>query len=54
MSRWLATVLYDVEPLDPLTFAGVTIVLVIAAALSTLGPAWRAARVHPIVALRGS
>jgi putative ABC transport system permease protein len=54
MSRWLATVLYDVEPLDPLTFAGVTIVLAIAAALSTLGPAWRAARVHPIVALRGS
>lgn len=54
MSRWLAAVLYDVEPLDPLTFAGVAIVLAIAAALSTLGPAWRAARVHPIAALRES
>jgi putative ABC transport system permease protein len=54
MSRWLSTVLYGVEPLDPLTFAGVAIVLAIAAVVSTLGPAWRAARVHPTVALRGS
>jgi putative ABC transport system permease protein len=54
MSRWLDTVLYGVEPLDPLTFAGVAAVLAIAAALSTLGPAWRAARLHPIAALRGT
>lgn len=54
MSRWLAAVLYGIEPLDPFTFAAVTVVLAIAAALSTLGPAWRAARLHPIVALRGS
>lgn len=54
MTRWLSTILYGVAPLDPLTFAGVAIVLVVAAALSTLGPAWRAARVHPNAALRGS
>lgn len=54
MSRWLAAVLYGIEPLDPLTFVGVTVVLAIAAALSTLGPAWGAARLHPIVALRGA
>lgn len=54
MSRWLTTVLYGIEPLDPLTFTGVAVVLAIAAALSTLGPAWRAARLQPIVALSGS
>ncbi|HLT90411.1 MAG TPA: FtsX-like permease family protein [Woeseiaceae bacterium] len=54
LSRWLATVLYDVRPLDPLTFAGVVLLLAIAAMLSALGPAWRAARVHPVVALRQS
>lgn len=54
LSRSLATVLYGVAPFDPLTFAGVAIVLAIAAAVSTLVPAWRAARVHPSVALRGS
>jgi putative ABC transport system permease protein len=54
MSRWLSSVLHGVEPLDPLTFAGVAVVLAVAAALSTLGPAWRAVRVQPIVALRQS
>jgi putative ABC transport system permease protein len=54
MSRWLVTVLYGVHPLDPLTFAGVAVVLAVTAAASTLGPAWRAARLRPIEALRGS
>jgi putative ABC transport system permease protein len=53
LSRWLVTVLYEVEPLDPLTFAGVAVVLAITAAASTLGPAWRAARLRPVEALRG-
>ncbi|MBB5206873.1 ABC transporter permease [Chiayiivirga flava] len=53
MSRWLESALYGVEALDPLTFAGVVLLLALAAALSTLGPAWRAARLHPDVALRG-
>ncbi|HET6546367.1 MAG TPA: ABC transporter permease [Rhodanobacteraceae bacterium] len=54
MARWLSTMLYGVAPLDPPTFAGVAIVLAIGAAVSTLVPAWRAARVHPSVALGGS
>jgi putative ABC transport system permease protein len=53
LSRWLVTVLYGVEPLDPLTFVGVAVVLAITAVGSTLGPAWRAARLRPIEALRG-
>jgi putative ABC transport system permease protein len=52
MSRWITSALYGVEPLDPVTFAGVALVLAIAATISTLGPAWRAARLHPLVALR--
>ena len=45
--------LFGVEPLDPLTFATVTIVLAVTAALSIAGPAWRATRIDPAVALRG-
>jgi predicted permease len=52
MSQWITASLYGVEPLDPITFAGVALVLALAASVSTLGPAWRAARLHPLVALR--
>jgi ABC-type lipoprotein release transport system permease subunit len=38
--------------LDPLTFASVTIVLALTAVVATAGPAWRAARIDPAVALR--
>jgi putative ABC transport system permease protein len=48
----LRTVLFGVEPLDPVTFVSVSVVLVLAAAASTAGPAWRAARIDPAVALR--
>ena len=41
-----------VRPLDPTTFALVTVVLAITAALSIAGPAWRAARIDPAAALR--
>lgn len=52
LSRLLATILFGVQPLDPATFACVTIVLVLTAAASIAGPAWRATRVDPAVALR--
>jgi ABC-type lipoprotein release transport system permease subunit len=48
----LATDLFGVQPLDPLTFAFVAIVLVLTAAVATTAPAWRAARIDPAVALR--
>lgn len=52
LGRLLATVLFGVTPLDPLTFALVAVVLLVTAALSAAGPAWRATRVDPAVALR--
>ena len=50
--RLIETLLFGVRPLDPTTFALVTAVLGITAALSIVGPAWRAARIDPAVALR--
>jgi ABC-type lipoprotein release transport system permease subunit len=44
--------LFGVEPMDLTTFGFVTVVLAATAALSVAGPAWRAARIDPAVALR--
>jgi putative ABC transport system permease protein len=49
----LATMLFGVRPLDPTTFVLVTIALAVTAVVATAGPAWRAARIDPAVALRG-
>jgi putative ABC transport system permease protein len=52
LSRLLTTMLFGVQPLDPLTFIAAVMVLAITAALAMIGPAWRATRVDPSVALR--
>jgi ABC-type antimicrobial peptide transport system permease subunit len=54
LGRLLGTMLFGVEPLDPLTFALVTIVLALAAAVAAAAPAWRAAGIDPASALRSS
>lgn len=51
-TRTMTTLLYDVDPLDPLTFGLVTIVLLVVATLAAWLPARRATRVDPVVALR--
>jgi putative ABC transport system permease protein len=50
--RLIEAMLFGVRPLDLATFAFVTVVLAVTAALSIAGPAWRAARIDPAVALR--
>jgi len=52
LTRLMAAVLYDVTPTDPWTYATVVVGLTGVAAAASLLPAWRAARVDPLVALR--
>ena len=53
LGRVMTTMLFNVEPVDPATFAFVLLTLFITALVATAGPAWRAIRVDPAITLRG-
>jgi ABC-type antimicrobial peptide transport system permease subunit len=51
-SRFMASMLYGISPKDPVTFASVTLVLLLVAVAACYIPARRATKVDPIIALR--
>ena len=52
LTRFLASMLFDVRPTDPLTFTSVVLLVVAISAAACYIPARRAMRVDPMVALR--
>ena len=52
LTRLMSTLLFDVSPVDPLTYAGVSLGLVSAAVLASYIPALRAATLDPYETLR--
>lgn len=52
VTRYLATLLFGVQPIDVVTFTGVALVLVVVALLACWIPARRAAKIDPLIALR--
>ena len=52
LSRFVSSLLFNVKPIDPVTYAAVALLVAIAAVLSCYVPALRALRVDPVAALR--
>jgi putative ABC transport system permease protein len=52
LARWMETMLFGVRPTDPMTFAGIALLLIFIALLACWIPARRATRVDPMTALR--
>jgi putative ABC transport system permease protein len=52
LTRFLTSLLFGVQPFDPVTFACVAFLLTFIALAASYLPARRAMRVDPIVALR--
>ena len=52
LTRFMTGMLFGVKPLDPITYIGAALVLLIAGIVASWVPAWRASAVDPVVALR--
>ena len=52
LTRFLSALVFQVQPLDPMTFAGVPVLFGVTALVPILVPALRAARLNPLTALR--
>jgi ABC-type antimicrobial peptide transport system permease subunit len=48
----MQTLLFNVQPLDPMVYAGVVVLFGAIAALACLVPSVRASRIDPLIALR--
>ena len=52
LTRLMTTLLFEVSPADPVTFAAVALCVIVAALLACYIPARRATKVDPLIALR--
>ena len=52
LSRFVTSLLFEVQPIDPLIYATVAMLLTVVAAVASWLPARRAARINPVEALR--
>jgi ABC-type antimicrobial peptide transport system permease subunit len=52
LGRIIESLLFGISPRDPYVFATVSVTLLAVAAAASLMPAWRAARVDPVAAMR--
>jgi ABC-type antimicrobial peptide transport system permease subunit len=52
LNRLVASLLFGVEPTDPMTLASVAVTIAAVAAFACWLPAWRASRLDPLAVLR--
>jgi putative ABC transport system permease protein len=52
LTRVLRSLLYEIQPTDPWTLTGVSLLLILITLMACWLPAWRASRVNPMEALR--
>jgi len=52
VTRWIRSLLFEVQPTDPLTFVAVPVLFCAVAAIACYVPARRATRVDPVISLR--
>jgi putative ABC transport system permease protein len=52
LARAMSSLVFGIPAVDPATFAAAPLGLLVAVALASLAPAWRAARIEPTAALR--
>ena len=53
VSRLLGSLLFEISPTDPFAYAAVIVALTLASLFACVLPAARAARIDPVVSLRG-
>jgi putative ABC transport system permease protein len=52
LTEWMKSMLFEVTPTDPMTFALIPLLLITVALMACWIPAWRATKVDPMTALR--